>query len=113
MDDLGLCALGPILIDWLALVDGYCYVGRQRSWTWIKLDSARSAVPGSTRSANASVAHAYLYISDAPVRREERREGSDRGAGASGPIPLQDSECSFALDLNWLSRRRRALDSNL
>ena len=47
--------------DWLALVDGYCYVGRQRSWTWIKLDSARSAVPGSTRSANASVAHAYIY----------------------------------------------------
>ena len=62
MDDLGLCALGPILIDWLALIDGYCYVGRQRSWTWIKLDSARSAVPGSTRSANASVAHAYIYI---------------------------------------------------
>jgi hypothetical protein len=61
MDDLSLCALGPILIDWLALVDGYCYVGRQRSWTWIKLDSARSAVPGSTRSANASVAHAYIY----------------------------------------------------
>ena len=47
--------------DWLALVDGYCYVGRQRSWTWIKLDSARSAVPGSTRSANASVAYAYIY----------------------------------------------------
>ena len=47
--------------DWLALVDGYCYVGRQRSWTWIKLDSARSAVPGSTRSANASVAHANIY----------------------------------------------------
>ena len=113
MDDLSLCALGPILIDWLALVDGYCYVGRQRSWTWIKLDSARSAVPGSTRSANASVAHAYLYISDAPVRREERREGSDKGAGDSGPILLQDSECSFASDLIWSSRRRRALDSEL
>ena len=52
------CGKSP---DWLALVDGYCYVGRQRSWTWIKLDSARSAVPGSTRSANASVAHAYIY----------------------------------------------------
>ncbi len=47
--------------DWLALVDGYCYVGRQRSWTWIKLDSARSAVPGSTCSANASVVHAHIY----------------------------------------------------
>ena len=49
------------MIDWLALVDGYCYVGKQRSWTWIKLDSARSVVPGSTRSANASVAHASIY----------------------------------------------------
>jgi hypothetical protein len=48
--------------DWLALVDGYCYVGRQRSWTWIKLDSARSVMPGSTRVANASVAHAIIYI---------------------------------------------------
>ena len=48
--------------DWLALVDGYCYVGRQRSCTWIKLDSARSAVPGSTRSANASVAHVYILV---------------------------------------------------
>ena len=61
-----------------------------------------------------SSARVYIiYISNAPVRREERREGSDRGAGASGPIPLQDSECSIAADLNWSSRRRRALDSNL
>ena len=45
--------------DWLALVDGYCYVGRQRSWTWIKLDIARSAEHG---SANASVAHAYILV---------------------------------------------------
>ena len=56
---------------------------------------------------------ARVYISGTPVRREERREGSDRGAGASGPTLLQDSECSFASDLNWSSRRRRALDSNL
>ncbi len=56
--------------DWLALVDGYCYVGRQRSWTWIKLDSARRAVPGSTRSANASVAHALIYIGIPPADGE-------------------------------------------
>ncbi len=53
---------GYKVTDWLALVDGYWYVGRQRSWTWIKLDSARSVVPGSTRSANASVAHELIYI---------------------------------------------------
>ena len=72
MDDLGLCALGPILIDWLALVDGYCYVGRQRSWTWIKLDSARSGVLGSTRSANASV----VLRLGTPTNRGEGRVGS-------------------------------------
>ena len=56
---------------------------------------------------------ARVYISNTPVRREERREGSDRGAGAPGPIPLQDSECSFASDLIWSSQQRRALDSDL
>ena len=59
-------------IDWLALVDGYCYVGRQRSWTWIKLDSARSGVLGSTRSANASV----VLRLGTPTNRGEGRVGS-------------------------------------
>ncbi len=42
--DINISPSKGISIDWLALVDGYCYVGRQRSWTWIKLDSARSVV---------------------------------------------------------------------
>ena len=48
-----------------------------------------------------------------PVRRGERRVGRVRGAGASGPILLQDSECSFASDLNWSSQGRGAQDSDL
>jgi hypothetical protein len=42
---LSLCALGPTLIGWPAHGDGYCNVGRRRSWTWIKLDGARNGVP--------------------------------------------------------------------
>ena len=30
---------------WPAHGDGYCNVGRRRSWTWIKLDGARNGVP--------------------------------------------------------------------
>jgi hypothetical protein len=36
---------GPdTLIGWLALVDGYCYVGRQRSWTLIMFGGVRCVV---------------------------------------------------------------------
>ena len=31
-------------IGWPALGDGYCNVGRRRSWTWIKLVGARSVM---------------------------------------------------------------------
>ena len=86
--------LGPILIDWLALVDGYCYVGRQRSWTWIKLDSARSVVPRKhPLLQRLSSARAYRDF-----RLMGRGVGRDRGGtGASGPKQLQDSECSLHL----------------
>ena len=56
---------------------------------------------------------ARVYILAILPSDGKRGEGSDRGAGASGPIPLQDLECSFASDLIWSSWRRRALDSNL
>ena len=42
-----------MFIGWPAHGDGYCNVGRRRSWTWIKLDGARSGCPGCTCSANA------------------------------------------------------------
>jgi hypothetical protein len=75
--------------DWLALVDGYCYVGRQRSRTWIKLDIG-VACSGSTRSANASVV--LRLGTPTNLNRGEGRVGSgwSRAEGPDGSLDSDD-----------------------
>ena len=96
---LSLCALGTTLIGWPALGDGYCNVGRRRSWTWIKLVGARGNVPDRTHPVTAELSHTR----DRP--RRNARSGiatrTDTVDGCSGDRP-RSSELGRA----WSSSRR-------
>ena len=84
--DLDLLYLPPGK-DWPAHVDGYCNVGRRRSWTWIKLGGARSGVLRK-HSIRQRLSSARIPP-DRRARRGDRSHGVSVASRALARISLQ------------------------